>query len=508
LRDWWKRIRARAGRARDSSLRYLGHLFLRALRALFLVVAICLAALLLCRSVLALTSSVPGDGLFGKGSAIFGIFAVIVVFYSIFLLEGLVVSGGKLKDVEDAVIGRYARSYYAKHEEKILNIAEFFRANYAGFLTGQQIITILLIVFLDTAMSFLSVPSDQPQATPKYYANPAVDWLNSLRGGLGDWTLGITHNGLTTFLISTLLLCWVSQLAPGFLSDKREIGFLRLPCTYRFIQFSRVLSAVGVGYPGEAISRLVTRRKAFQNQEHIGISPAEAHRFLSEFFGISVRLLSIRIRISRDAISVTETSEYEIIRGEAMVRKVRGFQHVVRSPVSGPAEFFPIESSSANPAILEGLEIKGSIMRSTEDSTTAGETAAEPVGQRTSYSYVFDVTLPGSLPGIDQTLTLAVPYRLTGPRLDRDDRNTLVFEISKPTKVLEILILPDTGLRVRGPDLTLLSPDDLAFDNDDGQAGDDKPSPLPNGADWAFRAPYPTLNARAQLVLNIVPDRW
>jgi hypothetical protein len=172
---------------------------------------------------------------------------ILVMLYLLFLAEGMILVAAQIKPCDKDKVCAFINENFPSHSYTLTTIVEILQQSYDNFIIGRQIIAIVTVVSLVLLVGSLN---DNPN-------NLAFSYLNSLHPGAGRTAFNVINHDAVTFLIGTLLPCWICQLLPHFLAEERSFQFSKLPFAKTFIDISVKLSRFEAGWPSLLLLRSI-----------------------------------------------------------------------------------------------------------------------------------------------------------------------------------------------------------------------------------------------------------
>ena len=209
---------------------------------------------------------------------------VFLALYLLFMLEGLQVAGLQIKDQSLEAIERHlASTGRAGTRRRLEAIARIFiETDFDKFVTGRQILVIVMVVSMATLLAALTVPGELFGPAP---------------GPLATAVLALLNAPFFIFVASTFIPSWVSQLLPQFTADNRPLTFIRIPGAKTVLRLSILIDDLELGYPARGILRFIERLGWVPGRQLLPIGRDVFHRNAVRFYGRGKQFQRITIHL-------------------------------------------------------------------------------------------------------------------------------------------------------------------------------------------------------------------
>jgi len=354
-----------------------------------------------------------------------------ILLYFLFLLEGLLVVGTQLKSSDDEAITSWLSTGVAPNKTaKSLQVYKIFRDTFESFVAGRQILVMAIIVGMTICVEHLHI---------EHYPPAWVDvFLNHWKPlTLLIWPVHFIFQTpvlsvIASFILITLVPCWLSQLLPQFLADGRSFEFINVfPLTGTAVRMSMAVANIGAGLPGNHAFNLVQNTlKKFTSTEAFGISDRSLFEKLASSIGYHISARKVVITLGSNGYRVADTSEFTYVSGQH-----DELVHSIRTPNKG------VSVEGIRVEVPAGLTCGKPVPRAlknrvTQDSpSTAGEVLYE--NQIFSSAMNFPTPIPITQ-GKEDQLTLTADYAVTYPKLLGS--HEFILDIPKLTKSITVII--------------------------------------------------------------------
>ena len=327
--------------------------------------------------------------------AALSLFALVVLFYTLFLLEGLQIAGLQLKEHCEEAILRFLASNQMNNDARTLRSAELYKHGFHSFLAGRQILVIMSVVSIASIINSLKLQ-------PGMFA--LVGWSELVT---------VLNSPVTNFLLSTLLPAWISQLLPQFIADNRSIGFVSLPGAEWITRLAIQLDRIHASRPAFDLLEWARRSSTFSMREKIHVGRQRFFESLSSYIGISRD--KVLVVVCGD--KVTERSIYHI-RKEKLVT----LRHKIR-PQSEIDEL--------------------NLTLSAKENIISGQPSIEKNTDRGGLFYMLEIVLSFDDNQNDDyaDITVINEYRHKG--MSHSGGESILFETDIPTRTVSIILMPD-----------------------------------------------------------------
>ena len=464
----------------------------------------------------------------GQLAFIIVIKAIVILFllYVLFMTEGMMLSAIQIRSHDIEKVYSYIKLRYENTEHRIGSVVARFQNSYEEFAVGRQFISLFCVVgvvFLINSIDVYKSEHIRPfleSVLPENYKENVIS--------VGVFIYGVLRNNITTFLIATLLPCWICQLLAHFCVEDRGIGFLRLPLSRTIADLSVRISKVQAGWPTFWIVDFFNAKQRIAEPERISAGDESIFFAAADYQGCFIDRRSVGIADTDGGLTVSDRSIYRFVSG-----KTDDLQHSVKVMMLEAPSVRLIGWDYRYPdGLKHAEEIKGVFLRSTKEAESESDSerngefhrgllesggAEDDAGSiegntgsidefsdagdsTSSNEMVFFTQLPFHMPlprdgRSSEDVEVSVTYSLD--RLDTSDTpNIFIFEISKPTKLLVVTVQSSAENLIRPPVLgtqSAVEMPDLApvtimpESRYQSQMLDDG---------WAISIPYPPIGSR------------
>ncbi len=373
----------------------------------------------------------------GSASALGLKITFAALLYCLFLLEGLLVVGTQLKSSDhDAIITWLNSGVAPSQTAKSTQLFRIFHDQFEEFVAGRQILVMAIIVGMTICVEHLHI---------LHYSLPWADSiLSAATKNIPDNKFihillnSTTYSYLASFILITLVPCWISQLLPQFLADGRSFEFINVfPLTGTAVRLSMFVSHIGAGLPGSHALLVVQRAmRKFVGNEAFGVGDRSLFDKLTASIGYNISQRTIRIQLTPTGFRVTDKSVYCFISGQHL-----SLVHAIRTPSAGvELGEWQLEVS---PTVRCGKPIARALKNTvTQDAPgKIGELLYE--NQIISSELKFQMPIPHA-PGEQDLVTLTAEYTIQYP--DILGEHEFIIDIPKLTKSIDIIIECDAPL--------------------------------------------------------------
>jgi hypothetical protein len=242
----------------------------------------------------------PTQSFFAGPWAAFWFFLLLL---ALFMLEGLLVVGMEMRladldGVKQIIDAENSSKNHTRVRKRLHGLAQVLSEKFEDFLVGRQIIVLLIVIAIAQLLESLDVGNAQTVfAVPfgKEGAYLATSFLKSF------WL---------SLLLATLLPCWISQLLPQFLADRRALRFGSLPCTRTITQICILMAKLGFGIPAKWFQQLAAKHLDFEDAQRIPTGPSVIFEQMLSREQYYAELHLVQFFIKPDKICVEESIEY------------------------------------------------------------------------------------------------------------------------------------------------------------------------------------------------------
>jgi hypothetical protein len=409
---------------------------------------------------------------------------ILGLLYILFVLEGLIVSAIQIRRLDEDSLERYILSQYSESRKKMTAMVRIFRGSFPAFIVGRQLCLMIAVVSLAFTIDGLSV-NEEAQL---------FKWMELQHPGSSGFMLAFLQYWGTTFLMSTLLPCWIGQLLPQFLAEERGVEFLKFPLARTLTAISLAISSIGAGAPSRAFFdfiRWATGR--FTSEEKIGVGSAQVFEAQASYLGFVILERLIRLEAAGTGVTVTDRSKYEFVSGS-----ISDFRHFlkVNMPIDDPTEMQAIDKFKSRfifPHGVIGSETSVAAVKIVTAKVEAIEGPGRP--QDLFQSIVLSINATSDLPlprqGQRDYVSVETTYKL--PELSSDRMNDFVFEIARPTREIHFEVSRTEDVFISPPKLDFILSDELPFRTGSRSLPELKyeQESMPAGLGWRLKARFP-----------------
>jgi hypothetical protein len=230
----------------------------------------------------------------------------------LFIFEGLHHAAVYLYTCDEEEIRYNINNDYKEPKlSTVSSTVSFLRIKFAEFIAGRQICVLVIVVLIAKCIEHLPVPDN----------SFVFNVMSSKYVLIGTYTIhDIAYKILNSFIIalalSTLLPCWLAQILPEMLAQKRSIWFtslwLCLPCT----RVAIYINDIGATWPGQFIFNTVKNKYMdLQRTEDIRTGKSAIFERASSSIGHRISRRVVDINVNIENITVEDACSIEYISG-------------------------------------------------------------------------------------------------------------------------------------------------------------------------------------------------
>jgi len=379
----------------------------------------------------------------------------VVLLYSLFVFEGLHHVAMQMHGADHDSVRRFIESNVPSNQQnKVRVIAARLRDNFNEFLIGRQIGILSVVVMLASVIDSMALTHDNllshtiasgfnsmsRWALPSAWGVHSLD-IETARSGIRV----LTESFAITLLLSALLPCWIAQMLPEMLADGHSIRFMRNPFVSIYVSIAIRVARIGAGWPGRYAFLQLHRLLGFIETEHIEVGDAALFEKSSSTLGLAVTDRSIKIIIKKDGSLIEDKSRISYF-GSAN----RDVGQVIRVAVPNSKE---VKLTNAHGRVPSGIGARGEWNLKwikidardlkTEASLSLNETVMS-----------LHTTLKTGIPRSgkkEEAVYTDFAFEVDPFAVVETIKDSIYFDISKPTKRLTIEIEVAPGLFVLEP---------------------------------------------------------
>jgi hypothetical protein len=415
--------------------------------------------------------------------------------YVLFVLEGLIVSAIQIKRLDQEAIDRHIDAEYKESANKLRSIISTLKNHFDDFIVGRQLLVIITVVAL--AFTIDGLAFDQKHAL--------FAWLDLHRAGSGTVAFEIFKFWGTTFLISTLLPCWIAQLLPQFLAEERGVEFVKRPLAKTLTWLSLRISKLGAGAPSHGFFWLIRRLTGrFSSEEKIGVGSAQVFDAQSSYLGFGIRERLIIIEAGQDETTIDDSSIYEFISGNTS--HLRHFVKIYLAPEengdlqAGGA----FTTKFAFPNEVLGSKPTTRVVQVVTSELTRTDAAVRQEKLTQSVVVSSQTTVNQALPrkGLRDNVTMSLAYKWPPLKTAGESTDDFVFDVTRPTRQIRFEIKPAPGTFITEPTLRFILADELPFRQGSRSLSGVVVDPEQLATGWRLTARFPPSGSCAILQIN------
>lgn len=272
---------------------------------------------------------------------------------------------------------------------------------------------------------------------------------------LGNIVQLLVRSIIISFILATLFPCWLAQMLPEMLATRRSIKFIQLPLSFLFTTVAVKIAHAGAGLPGIVLFNRLSGMFGFTQIDNIGVGDAALFDRASTSFGLSVSERIIHMRISKATLVVEDTAHIDF-SGTAKT----SVDHVVRIALPHSQSVDLKDAKATTPTDIVHTAWKTRSLR-----LDVRNNEDQSVVESDEIFLSLDTTIDTPIPrdGYNKE-TIVVSFFYEADPLSLDDNvDDFYFDISKPTKLLKVLIECDEDLFVVSPQVLIQPQDELVL---------------------------------------------
>jgi hypothetical protein len=292
-------------------------------------------------------------------------------------------------------------------------------------------------------------------------------------------------------------------MLPEMLADEHSIRFMRNWFVSSYVKAAIRVARIGAGWAGRFLFLRSRHRLGFTETEHIEVGDAALFEKSSLTLGLAVTDRLIRVIIKKDKSLIEDTSTISYFGGAN-----RDVGQVIRVAVPNSKQLNVIRAHGRAPTDV-GAHAQWnhkSVGIDAKDLTTGASLSLNEVVMS------LHTTLKTGLPRSgkkSETVDTDFAFEVDPFSVVETIKDSIYFDISKPTKTLTVVIEADPGLFVLEPIVIRTQPIDELLLLGVNRFRDIaerriKSEPLPNGSKIVIA--YPQLASRFQLELDVRQD--
>ena len=341
--------------------------------------------------------------------------------YALFVFEGLRICAIQLSDADDDAIEDFVRTNISKDQVKqaVSESISTIRRNHEEFMNGRQIGALISIAIITLSVEHMDVKDDN-NLFGFFPTNPYYAYM-FLSGFLPNFTL------------FALIPCWLGQMLPELLADRRSISFLQGPLVRLFVKISLLIAATGVDRPVKILFETLLRGS--NSAEQIGHGDSAAFERLSAVLGVGIGQRDINVVVSSDSVKVQDTSQLDYTNGRYSQPRSE-VRHMIRVPLT-PGQQKTWQDAVTKPTAKEIRHTQKSqrVMRQKLlDANNNNEIYQELILHAEA---VLETPIPRKDKKID---SMIVEFNYSGNPLPEGVTEGFTFDVTKPTKIVSICI--------------------------------------------------------------------
>jgi hypothetical protein len=353
------------------------------------------------------------------------------------------------------------------------------------FVVGRQLFTIATVVALALVINKLRLTPDTPAVN---LAPPALfSFLSTL----------VNHR-ITTFLVSTLMPCWIAQLLPQFLADRRGIEFLQLWPSRVITEISLLICRVGAGKPASWIHRFLSRTGRFSGVEKIPIGARSLFEEVAKYYGTYVDNWTITISVEQDRVVVAEAIKYVFESGATS-----DIRHIVKAAGVIDKLTYEIQPPSGVASAEPSLKQIGIYLGETKPGDT------NPTIFQGEVNCLIELPLETSIPRSPiqaDEATVITTYETGAIDAGIGLKDGVYIDIIKPTRELVVIFKADDSMIVREPNVDLFLRDESIITSTQ-PIEQGRIKRLQRQRQWEVTASYPPVGTRCVLDFEVLAQR-
>ncbi|MGP9812947.1 hypothetical protein ACTZWT_15680 [Rhodopseudomonas sp. NSM] len=453
------------------------------------------------------------------GSA--AVIVYLISLYTLFLSEGVNHSATQLhKTDRDGIYEtiRRDKNYSQKRTESLIRFLTFTLDRFESFLIGRQIISLSAVALLAIAI----------ERSPKVHdeliyseASKVAAWGFTFASDLLPASLKSTVDSahihtssffsslfggefFSTFLLSALFPCWISQIFPGLLATKGSVRFFTFPGAKPCASAAVLIGQLGAGLPGQFFYNNLVRLKllGFDNDEHIGIGDASTYSHLRTALGECITSRKVILKIADTGVTVADTFVLERLAppSSRICPTLR-----VALPHCAANEIKVHDSHLVQP---DGIKAKVSTRAA---QVIVADYSITPVSPKQAAELLIlaKCTLENAIPrDLTDSETLEVTFNYHCPPFSTDDSVIDLFciDVTKATRLIEIILEFDDGLFCEEPTVAMRGIDELMLQRLNSDYETERTAIERIGANQRrITIKYPPMGTRYVLSINVVP---
>lgn len=482
------------------------HRFRNGLELFWIVVAAITLALLIERGILSFSRQAAHDK-WGAWVVLFYLVALFVLFLS----EGVSHSVTQLHKADreglQAAIARYP-NLLDKQRQSLPGFLETVFANFDGFLIGRQIISLSAVALLAVAIE--KSPETRDDAVRantiaffRYLAGlfPAVpEPVGALSHQIAHLSEQFFGDFVAAFLLSALFPCWLAQILPGLLASRGSVRFFSIPGSKLCARAAIAIGRSGAGLPGELAYKVMASPAGFDREEHIGAGDASMFLHQSAGYGEAISSRIITMTIREDALVLQDVMTIDV-----MGTPSSKIDQTLRIAMTHCA---PGDIEVENARLDYPTGTKGNV--STKAAVVSIADKKSPAEVMTQEVIIFaKVALEDAIPrgdAVAEAVRIEFNYKTKPLSLDPEVSDLICFDVTKPTKTLEIRLSHDPDLFCEAPTLTVGGIEEVLLRRWDAEEVEGVHfSNLDPSQGRIMTIRYPRLGARYALKLNMMP---
>jgi hypothetical protein len=392
----------------------------------------------------------------------------------LFLAEGVSHSAAQLHKADREGVLNQVQNDTSRLQKGKARLVEFLNslfANFESFVIGRQIISLSAVALLAIAIEnsaeikqdFLGhLLAQSLRAMANFVFPPVSADVSKVVIETARWLEHFLSGFVAAFLLSALFPCWFSQILPSLLTTTASLRFFDLWGARVCVRASIYIGRAGTGLPGQVAARWIRRWPVlgFDKVERIGSGDTSTFEHLRSILGECISSRKIQLEISAAYLLVTDEITLELIG----------------KPTSSVAQTLRVAMTHCDPSEI-------SIDNNVEVTYPKGITG----GERKQKAAVITLTDSTDAARLTQELLILAETRLETeiPRptfeseqirftfrymtphlsLEPDKRDVFFFEISKPTRSVEISLHFEAGLFCENPKIRAGNIEEVIFRN-------------------------------------------